>query len=643
MDVASSASKGIEVSLLPLVIGVTGHRDLRVEDREPLRDRVRTFLVGLRERYPSTPLVLLSPLAEGADRLVAQVALEAFPQAVRLVVPLPWPGALYDADGSTEVSRLELDQLLRWTDPGDCFELPLPDGVGPHDLQQGGAARNRQYAQVGAFIARHSQILLALWDGNDTGQEGGTAQVVGFHRDGVPEPYAPARGPLELPESGAVYQIVTPRADRDDQTDHPFAVHEYLPGAATEQGVERRRDATNPRDDDRPAKHTGEAREHFERILLHIDAFNRNVRRLAPRLKHQRDTAMGGPSAVDTSALPGPLAATLERYAERFATADAMARHFKRRTNWTLVGLFTLAFSAVVFFHLYAHLGRYRPFLVMYLAVLAGAYGWYLWAGDIPSPGGVLRRLVGNAAASRLWARRGGYKTAYLDYRALAEGLRVQYFWLLAGLAESPADYYLQNQRSELDWIRSGLRSWEAVEHKVRSVHARGQADPAGHPAAPQSIIKQWVHNQRRYYEQALRHDSQALQRSKRGANGFLLIGLLLAALLVLLPWLLRGAEFVDHERELLEELLIITASLAPFLVAVFEGYVEKMAYSEETKQYERMRGVFTLADRQLSASLDRPEDTRRILHDLGREALAEHGAWVLLQRERPIEPPRGG
>jgi hypothetical protein len=58
------------------MLGVTGHRDLRPQDVAGLRDAVRGVLRGFRERYPSTRLVVLSSLAEGADRLVAYEALE---------------------------------------------------------------------------------------------------------------------------------------------------------------------------------------------------------------------------------------------------------------------------------------------------------------------------------------------------------------------------------------------------------------------------------------------------------------------------------------------------------------------------------------------------------------------------------------
>ena len=64
---------------LPLVIGVTGHRDLRDQDVPRLEQEVAAIISGLRRDYlgddQETPIIVLSALAEGADRLVARVAL----------------------------------------------------------------------------------------------------------------------------------------------------------------------------------------------------------------------------------------------------------------------------------------------------------------------------------------------------------------------------------------------------------------------------------------------------------------------------------------------------------------------------------------------------------------------------------------
>ena len=83
--------------LAPLVIGVTGHRDLRDQDCEILSQRVRSLLLELKAKYPFTPIILLSALADGADRLVARVALEPGIEA-RLIAPLPMPRRCYEQD-----------------------------------------------------------------------------------------------------------------------------------------------------------------------------------------------------------------------------------------------------------------------------------------------------------------------------------------------------------------------------------------------------------------------------------------------------------------------------------------------------------------------------------------------------------------
>ncbi|MFB6259993.1 MAG: hypothetical protein ABEJ96_02700, partial [Thiohalorhabdaceae bacterium] len=58
-----------------------------------------------RRRLPNTPIWLLSPLAEGADQLAAEVLLtfrKADPDGFRLIAPLPMARAEYEADFSAE-------------------------------------------------------------------------------------------------------------------------------------------------------------------------------------------------------------------------------------------------------------------------------------------------------------------------------------------------------------------------------------------------------------------------------------------------------------------------------------------------------------------------------------------------------------
>ena len=66
---------------MPLVIGVTGHRDLLDEEQEGIKQRVRGFFEQMQVSFPDLPLMVMTPLAEGADRIAAEVAHEHAGQA----------------------------------------------------------------------------------------------------------------------------------------------------------------------------------------------------------------------------------------------------------------------------------------------------------------------------------------------------------------------------------------------------------------------------------------------------------------------------------------------------------------------------------------------------------------------------------
>src|ERR1017187_4676800 len=108
----------------PLVVGITGHRDLRDEDLRELSIAIESIFTDLKGGYPSTPLILLSALAEGADRLAAQVALSNEIGA-HLFVPLPMEQAIYEKDFQGD-SLIEFRALLEQAK--GHFELPLVEG-----------------------------------------------------------------------------------------------------------------------------------------------------------------------------------------------------------------------------------------------------------------------------------------------------------------------------------------------------------------------------------------------------------------------------------------------------------------------------------------------------------------------------------
>ncbi len=176
---------------IPIVIGTVGHRDLDPEDKVIVK-AVRKECKRLRRTYRATPFLVLSGLAEGADRLIASIAMEEL--GATLIAVLPFPAADFCADFKTEASRQELLSFIGRS--AATFDVHLPSD---EQWKQAGQMRDAQYARVGALIAEQSQILLALWDGRPARGIGGTADVVGwFERGYAPSEYSIYAGDLSL-------------------------------------------------------------------------------------------------------------------------------------------------------------------------------------------------------------------------------------------------------------------------------------------------------------------------------------------------------------------------------------------------------------------------------------------------------------
>jgi hypothetical protein len=139
--------------------------------------------------YGAQPLELrvISPLAEGADRIVVSEALNA---GYTLQAPLPFPRGIYEADFASKASVQEFRALLHRATA--VLEL---DG----NRNETDAA----YASVGRVVLSQSDVLVAIWNGQAAAGLGGTEQVVRAARAiGIPVIWirsVPPHGSVLLP------------------------------------------------------------------------------------------------------------------------------------------------------------------------------------------------------------------------------------------------------------------------------------------------------------------------------------------------------------------------------------------------------------------------------------------------------------
>ncbi len=156
-------------------IGVTGHRPNRLSPAIVVNlprqcEQVLNAIAGLASSVhdpllysPQPPLLrIISPLAEGADRIAAQAGLSL---GADLQCLLPFHADEYGRDFASDGSREEFYALLARASA--VFEV---DG-----------SRNAEtiaYERAGRLVIEHSDFLIAIWDGEAAAGRGGTTQMV---------------------------------------------------------------------------------------------------------------------------------------------------------------------------------------------------------------------------------------------------------------------------------------------------------------------------------------------------------------------------------------------------------------------------------------------------------------------------------
>ena len=154
---------------MTLRIAVTGHRflDHEAETRREVNIAIDQALeardAGCAPGEPEG-LIVVSALAEGADRLVVHECLRR--QGATLEAVLPLPVDEYAKDFVTADSRREFADLLATAASVEVAEM-MP-------------TREQAYERAGQLMVDHCDAVIAVWDGLPARGRGGTADIVAY-------------------------------------------------------------------------------------------------------------------------------------------------------------------------------------------------------------------------------------------------------------------------------------------------------------------------------------------------------------------------------------------------------------------------------------------------------------------------------
>jgi len=637
---------------LPLVLGAVGHRD--PADPVALSRELSRIFRAWSARAPHTPIVLLSALAAGADQIFAEVGLEvlaAHPAGAELIAVLPFAVEDYrldfrdDPDASARLEAL-LSRAARVIElpaeaGAETVEWPLADGrvvrrVGSSPDPDGSAARAEHYERLGRFIVVHAHAVVSMWDGwvtagpGGVAPVGGTAAVTRLCRQGVPAGSV-ARIPLRDPESHstcaspvAVLAVPTPRRGgepaehcKGPDDDERMAALMAALGLVLE-----RMDAINAIPAARIESGGGLEGLPFHsgaRILRSVGRIPAVIAaasllplarlRVLGSLRITADDAREGILALFTRPVPGGYLDPA--YARAIESAgDPAARR--------LASIFRRVDAAANL-----DVGAYQLVAISAVAVLGAALILAQLFSSWPSPwfvGGYLLLLLPYTRARAGLKQREESRAAS---RGLAELVRVQIAWRVAGIPDLVADRVSHRRALALGQMRALLASTAIIAVGV----------PCSGRGSVEAAREHWVRDQLRYASEGrsiLRKRRKAERRDRRKARlrGMVVVVALLGLAVSIGYW--GGAR--DHALATVS--FLIGLSLVAILVTELRGSIA--LDREDADAAAGMEPIYRAAIERLEAvsTADDPTRAREVLRGLGASVIDEQLEWYTKHRD---------
>ena len=199
----------------------------------------------------------------------------------------------------------------------------------------------------------------------------------------------------------------------------------------------------------------------------------------------------------------------------------------------------------------------------------------------------------------------------YLQYRILAEALRLQYFLSLAVVETRVVDILPWSLRKGIGWIEEILKS--LPQTKIKNKH---------------SILQCWIIDQRKYHERALAKTEIKNYRDKTISKmtTIITIGIYFVALIFELFVSNNEVVNINIIRMILKILLGTMSAITLFL----GSYYGKMSLSNAIEDHKRMIELYKKAQEDVVVS----GESEELILSLAREFLNENSAWYSYQQK---------
>ncbi len=603
-------------------VGVTGHRTLSPAVRGEVKagvalllEHVRDTVLDIRARhaavYSSEPatLVMVSPLARGADRLVARRAAEL---GFELDVPTPYD--LVDTDPGIADSDTPAGTLYR-----SARARFILDGL-RGDVQS--------YVEVGRRVVWNSDLLIAIWDGRAAAGPGGTAEIVRLAREhDIPVVHFHTQRPGSITLHAGPDPIEAPTVEELLSRITRLLEQTLVPPGPEVPGGHQASNLLRTYFKEKPAgaltrRFIGKAYAFLTGLVvlparMAFTPLPKNCV-AASRKAWREDWSRAGVPSWLTNQIEDRL---LAHYAWANDLSIRYAIRYRSAFFW-IYGLATLAVAAAVAGHVGdVHVGEAR-------AEWHTAQCTTAEKASTPECNELGRRLKALKRAAAPWGvyeflfllvvlglfvsgRWGKYHEKWVDYRSLAERIRHLTFLLPLG-STSPAirvPVAAQHADPSSTWVNWLFR---AVVRQAGLFDARLNGEYLAHCRA--LLVDDVVRGQAAYHERVARRLG-TLHRRLHGVTIFLFVSALVVSLLHLLH--------VEWSRPL-EDAPFVLAVLLPAVGAALHGFMSQGDFENVSLRAESAhRQLSRLADEVASLYLATPAQRREMASAVRRDRLA--------------------
>lgn len=535
---------------MALNIGVTGHRDIPSSDIPSLEIKIERLLLTAKSEYPNCEINILSPLANGADRIAARVGLNlGYP----LIVPLPMEESEYKNDFD-EASKLEFDSLL--AQAKDVFIAPVVEPL------QASHQRGFYYRQAGRYIATHSHMLIALWDRNETLYPGG----------------------------GGTYETILFAYENDT----PVHIINTSRTGSTKAIVNKSADNM--------AQQTTDKCTSYSDNLAMLNTFYDDI--VKNRAILEVAAAANKPQFIDAQTESG-LSPGAKRLLDTCLYADALCMKYQKLKLLSLRVLSIAGLLFVLTFLLYDELGA-RLMLFLYAAIIISAFIMYYIS---------LKHR---------------YHEKYIAYRAIAEALRVQFYWCMANINESAYDAYTFMQKDSLGFVKSLLVS---LSGDIKAFA----------PINPNKAKELWVGGQQAYHKKSAVKKAKTIKANAKTSGMLLMLSIALLALIIIMELFFESGLSKTLPLNYLQSALLIPfgetdwRSIFKILLGSFSAgtaflsnYYGNLSLPQQLFSSRRMNALFE----NMQITEQDEKALKKALITIGREMMIENAGWYIAQQE---------